>query len=348
MEQRRRRSQCVGKVDSGGGAVVLTDMFGGTPSDLAISVMDNAKVEVIAGVNLPMLIKLASVRRREARTHGRGCPGSRPKYINVASQILADGRANEPARHRRTASPPPPEPRGGVTRLVNIRTRRAARARRRKVCQARLQFDAEVSVVKRDAGVSGSRSWADDARRRSGRSHRARRRRARSRRVAVEALAHLIASKFDEEDARIARSRRRRRDGRPGNERLTGIGVSPGHRDRPGLYRRRGALPVKETAMKRPGWRPNRRVSAEAVAVSVEQLASSSASHRAARLDGRRVWRPARRASRDAGELAADPRRRSAHRQPADQCRARDPARNRGNWKILCGDRTSLSRGPQR
>jgi PTS system mannose-specific IIA component len=71
--------------------VLLTDMFGGTPSNLAISVLDKGKVEVIAGVNLPMLIKLASVRSKEnlrkavaqAQEAGR-------KYINVASQLLAD------------------------------------------------------------------------------------------------------------------------------------------------------------------------------------------------------------------------------------------------------------------
>ena len=91
MEQRRREIlECVGKVDEGGGVVVLTDMFGGTPSNLAISIMDKAKVEVIAGVNLPMLIKLASVRQGEtlgvavsrAQEAGR-------KYIAVASQLLA-------------------------------------------------------------------------------------------------------------------------------------------------------------------------------------------------------------------------------------------------------------------
>jgi PTS system mannose-specific IIA component len=70
--------------------VLLTDMFGGTPSNLAISVMDHGQVEVIAGVNLPMLVKLASVRAdkplsaavTEARDAGR-------KYISVASQVLA-------------------------------------------------------------------------------------------------------------------------------------------------------------------------------------------------------------------------------------------------------------------
>ena len=66
MEKRRQDIlRCVGEVDAGDGVVLLTDMFGGTPSNLAISVMDKAKIEVIAGVNLPMLIKLASLRQSE-------------------------------------------------------------------------------------------------------------------------------------------------------------------------------------------------------------------------------------------------------------------------------------------
>jgi PTS system mannose-specific IIA component len=91
MEGRRKEIlAAVERVDDGGGVVVLTDMFGGTPSNLAISIIDKARIEVIAGVNLPMLIKLASVRNTEkledavisAREAGR-------KYINVASQLLA-------------------------------------------------------------------------------------------------------------------------------------------------------------------------------------------------------------------------------------------------------------------
>ncbi|WP_294534172.1 PTS sugar transporter subunit IIA [uncultured Rhodoblastus sp.] len=90
MESRRKDIIAgVEAVDSGGGVVVLTDMFGGTPSNLAISVMDGANVEVVAGVNLPMLIKLASVRDvasleqavTQAAEAGR-------KYIYVASKIL--------------------------------------------------------------------------------------------------------------------------------------------------------------------------------------------------------------------------------------------------------------------
>ena len=90
MEQRRLDIiAAVRKADSGAGVIMLTDMFGGTPSNLAISVMNRGRVEVIAGMNLPMLIKLSSVRTGdnmqaaidEAQAAGR-------KYINVASQVL--------------------------------------------------------------------------------------------------------------------------------------------------------------------------------------------------------------------------------------------------------------------
>ncbi|MET1413241.1 PTS sugar transporter subunit IIA [Roseibium sp. HPY-6] len=91
MEQRRQDIlSAVEAANSGNGVVLLTDMFGGTPSNLAISVMDGKSVEVVAGVNLPMLIKLASVRADrvladavdEARQAGQ-------KYISVASQVLS-------------------------------------------------------------------------------------------------------------------------------------------------------------------------------------------------------------------------------------------------------------------
>ncbi len=92
MEQRRRDIlDAVKKVDAGDGVVVLTDMFGGTPSNLAISVMDGGHIEVVAGINLPMLIKLASVRDAasleqaviQAQDAGR-------KYIYVASRVLGE------------------------------------------------------------------------------------------------------------------------------------------------------------------------------------------------------------------------------------------------------------------
>jgi PTS system mannose-specific IIA component len=92
MEKRREEIlQKVAQCDSGDGVVVLTDMFGGTPSNLAISIMDRANVEVIAGVNLPLLIKLASVRNTEKLADAVKHAGEAGrKYINVASSLLSD------------------------------------------------------------------------------------------------------------------------------------------------------------------------------------------------------------------------------------------------------------------
>ncbi len=92
MEQRRRDIlQSVAEVDDGSGVVLLTDMFGGTPSNLAISVMDKANVEVVAGVNLPMLIKLTSLRNSDKLTDAvASAQEAGRKYINVASRLLAD------------------------------------------------------------------------------------------------------------------------------------------------------------------------------------------------------------------------------------------------------------------
>jgi PTS system mannose-specific IIA component len=82
--------EAVKRVDSGKGVAILTDMFGGTPSNLAISVMNSPNIEVVAGINLPMLVKLATVREEcplaeavnQAQLAGR-------KYINIASRVLA-------------------------------------------------------------------------------------------------------------------------------------------------------------------------------------------------------------------------------------------------------------------
>lgn len=91
MEMRRKEiSDAIQRCDQGKGVIILTDLFGGTPSNLAISLMKSENVEVIAGVNLPMLIKLAGVRGEsdmdkallEASEAGR-------KYINVASRVLS-------------------------------------------------------------------------------------------------------------------------------------------------------------------------------------------------------------------------------------------------------------------
>ena len=91
MEQRRADIvKAVETVNAGSGVVVLTDMFGGTPSNLAISIMETAPVEVIAGVNLPMLIKLASVRGTEVLQNAAiQAQDAGRKYINVASALLA-------------------------------------------------------------------------------------------------------------------------------------------------------------------------------------------------------------------------------------------------------------------
>ena len=94
MERRRADiEKAVGSVETGKGVIILTDMFGGTPSNLAISIMEAQSIEVIAGVNLPMLVKLASIRGKldlqsaiaEAQEAGR-------KYINVASQLLHENQ----------------------------------------------------------------------------------------------------------------------------------------------------------------------------------------------------------------------------------------------------------------
>jgi PTS system mannose-specific IIA component len=91
MEQRRQDIlAAVRAVDDGSGVIVLTDMFGGTPSNLAISVMEGGRIEVIAGVNLPMLIKLASIRGEKTIAEAiQGAQEAGRKYINVASQVLA-------------------------------------------------------------------------------------------------------------------------------------------------------------------------------------------------------------------------------------------------------------------
>lgn len=90
MEERRNDIlKCVDKADQGDGVVILTDMFGGTPSNLAISVMQSREVEVIAGVNLPLLVKLARIRSDHAIGEAvKLAAEAGRKYINVASETL--------------------------------------------------------------------------------------------------------------------------------------------------------------------------------------------------------------------------------------------------------------------
>ncbi|MGK6319772.1 PTS sugar transporter subunit IIA [Sphingomonas sp. DT-204] len=95
MEARRADiAKAIAKVDDGSGVIVLTDLFGGTPSNLAISLMVPGRIEVIAGINLPMLIRLGGARKAmkvaeavaAARDAGR-------KYISVASEVLGEAAA---------------------------------------------------------------------------------------------------------------------------------------------------------------------------------------------------------------------------------------------------------------
>ncbi|MBR2274397.1 MAG: PTS sugar transporter subunit IIA [Alphaproteobacteria bacterium] len=88
-ERRKDILNKVNGVDSGDGVIVLTDMFGGTPSNLAISIMDRAKVEVIAGINLPMLVKLNTLRKEKSLKEAvAGAKEAGIKYITIASELL--------------------------------------------------------------------------------------------------------------------------------------------------------------------------------------------------------------------------------------------------------------------
>lgn len=90
MESRRSDIEaCIGRCDTGDGVVVLTDMFGGTPSNLAISMMERGGIEVIAGVNLPMLVKLAKIRSSQPLADAVVCAEEAGrKYIAAASHVL--------------------------------------------------------------------------------------------------------------------------------------------------------------------------------------------------------------------------------------------------------------------
>ena len=92
MEARRADiAAAVARVEAGKGVILLTDMFGGTPSNLAISLMGAGQVEVIAGINLPMLIRLASVRKTMTVANAvEAAQEAGRKYISVASKILGE------------------------------------------------------------------------------------------------------------------------------------------------------------------------------------------------------------------------------------------------------------------
>ncbi len=93
MEKRRREiATAIKDVDSGTGAIILTDLFGGTPSNLAISLLETGRVEVIAGINLPMLIRLAGARKTMDVTDAvKAARDAGKSYITIASEFLAAG-----------------------------------------------------------------------------------------------------------------------------------------------------------------------------------------------------------------------------------------------------------------
>ncbi len=95
MEERRRQiAEAIWSVDTGGGGIILTDLFGGTPSNLAISLMKSDKIEVIAGVNLPMLIRLEGARKTmDVRAAVAAAREAGRKYLSVASDILGEAAA---------------------------------------------------------------------------------------------------------------------------------------------------------------------------------------------------------------------------------------------------------------
>jgi PTS system mannose-specific IIA component len=95
MEARRNDiADAIARVDGGRGVIILTDLFGGTPSNLAISLMRSQTIEVIAGVNLPMLIRLEGARKTmEVRAAVAAAREAGRKYISVASEILGEAAA---------------------------------------------------------------------------------------------------------------------------------------------------------------------------------------------------------------------------------------------------------------
>ncbi len=96
MEKRREDiTRAAQENNTGSGVILLTDMFGGTPSNLAISLLERGQVEVIAGINLPMLIKLAAVRdKMDMAQSVEAAREAAQKYISVASQVLANKENN--------------------------------------------------------------------------------------------------------------------------------------------------------------------------------------------------------------------------------------------------------------
>lgn len=144
--------EAVNRVDSGDGVAILTDMFGGTPSNLAISCMSLPKVEVLAGINLPMLVKLAKVREERplpdaiamAQEAGR-------KYVTIASRVLMRQMSDD-APQAGTGVPA-----GAISKDLLIINKRGLHARASaKFVQAVERFDAQVWVTRGGETVGGT------------------------------------------------------------------------------------------------------------------------------------------------------------------------------------------------
>lgn len=90
MEQRRAEMlQTIASCDTGDGVIVLTDMFGGTPSNLAISIMDEGRIEIVAGMNLPMMVELSSLRNRPVAEAVQLAQEAGRKHMTIVSRVLA-------------------------------------------------------------------------------------------------------------------------------------------------------------------------------------------------------------------------------------------------------------------
>ena len=148
MDQRRKDIlAAVAEVNDGAGVIVLTDMFGGTPSNLAISIMDKADVEVIAGVNLPMLIKLASIRGDGALADA--VASARPQIYQCRQCAACRGGLMPPGGEAMVEE-------AALRRTLVIANPRGLHARAAaKFVKTAGAFDAEISVRKDDIEVSG-------------------------------------------------------------------------------------------------------------------------------------------------------------------------------------------------
>jgi PTS system mannose-specific IIA component len=93
-EMRAAIAEAIDRVDGGQGVLILTDMFGGTPSNIALSFLGERRVEVVTGVNLPMLIKLATLRKEQPLEElAAFIKGYGQRNISLASELLPDGKA---------------------------------------------------------------------------------------------------------------------------------------------------------------------------------------------------------------------------------------------------------------